>query len=100
MCALDTQEVLSEDKGTQEETDNAKLVPVSESIRYHRRAQGAERRAEELSGELADARAEAGRLAEELKATHKEQELMRKLAAEGTKDLEAAVLIAKSRLAC
>jgi glutamate mutase epsilon subunit len=98
MCALDTQEVLSEDKETREETDNAKLVPVSESIRYHRRAQSAERRAEELTGELAEARAETGRLAEELKATHKEQELMSKLAAEGTRDLEAAVLIAKARL--
>lgn len=99
MCALETQEVLSEDKGTQEETDNARLVPVGESMRYHRRAQSAERRAEELAGELAEARAEAGRLAEELKATHKEQELMSKLAAEGTRDLEAAVLIAKARLA-
>jgi hypothetical protein len=60
MCALDTQEVLSEDKGTQEEADSAKLVPVIESIRYHRRAQIAEKRAEELTGELAEARAEAG----------------------------------------
>ena len=98
MCALDTQEVLSEDKGTREEMDNAKFVSVSESIRYHRRAQSAEKRAEELAEELAEARAEAGRLAEELKATHKEQELMSRLAAEGTKDLEAAVLIAKARL--
>lgn len=99
MCALDTQEVMSEDKGTQEETDNAKFVPVIESIRYHRRAQIAEKRIEELTGELEEARAEAGRLTEKLEATQKEQELMNKLAAEGTRDLEAAVLIAKSRLA-
>jgi hypothetical protein len=39
------------------------------------------------------------RLAEKLKATQKEQELMNKLAAEGTRDLEAALLIAKARLA-
>ena len=79
--------------------DNARLVPVGESIRYRRRAQSAERRVEELAGELAEARAEATRLAEELKATQKEQELMRRLAAAGTRDLEAAVLIAKARLA-
>jgi hypothetical protein len=83
----------------QGEVDDAKLVPVSESIRYRRRAQGAEKRAEELAGELADARAEATRLADELKATQKEQELMRRLASEGTRDLEAAILMAKARLA-
>jgi hypothetical protein len=99
MSATESQEVLSEDKGTQEEMDNAKLVPVSESIRYHRRAQSAERRVEELAGELEEARAEATRLADELKATHKEQELTRRLAAAGARDLEAATLIAKARLA-
>ncbi|MFH1369873.1 MAG: hypothetical protein ABII09_01085 [Planctomycetota bacterium] len=83
----------------QEEGDYAKLVPLGESIRYRRRAQSAERRAEELAEELADARAEAVRLTEELKTTQKEQELMSRLAAEGTRDLEAAVLIAKARLA-
>ncbi len=83
----------------QGEVDDAKLVPVGESIRYRRRAQGAEKRVEELAGELAQARAEATRLAEELKATQKEQELMRRLASEGARDLEAAMLIAKARLA-
>ena len=60
--------------------------------------QTAERRAEELAKELAEARAEAKELTEELKETREHQELMRRLAAEGTRDLEAAVLIAKSRL--
>lgn len=83
----------------QGEVDGVKLVPVAESIRYRRRAQGAEKRVEELAGELAEARAETTRLADELKATHREQELMRRLASEGTRDLEAAMLIAKARLA-
>ncbi len=83
----------------QGEVDDVKLVPVGESIRYRRRAQGAEKRVEELAGELAEARAEATRLADELKATHREQELMRRLASEGTRDLEAAMLMAKARLA-
>jgi hypothetical protein len=55
--------------------------------------------AEELAKELADARAEAAGLKEELKKTQEEQEMMRRLSAEGTRDLEAAILIAKSRLA-
>jgi hypothetical protein len=83
----------------QGEVDDVKLVPVGESIRYRRRAQGAEKRVEELAEELAEVRAEATRLADELKATHREQELMRRLASEGTRDLEAAILIAKARLA-
>ena len=99
MCATESQESLSEDKGTEEEMNNTKLVSVSESIKYHRRAQNAEKRVEEIAVELAEARTEASRLVEELKATQKEQELMKRLTAEGTKDLEAAVLIAKARLA-
>jgi hypothetical protein len=83
----------------QDEVDEVKLVPVGESIRYRKRAQGAEKRVEELAGELADARAEATRLADEMKATQREQELMRRLASEGTRDLEAAMLIVKARLA-
>jgi hypothetical protein len=99
MDAIESQEGLSEDKVEQQDLNNARLVPIGESIRYHKRAQGAERRVEELAGELAEARADAARLVNELKATQKEQELMKRLASEGTRDLEAAVLIAKSRLA-
>jgi hypothetical protein len=83
----------------QGEIDDVKLVPVGESIRYRKRAQSAERRVEELAGELSESRAEALRLAEELKAMQKDQELTRRLAAAGAMDLEAATLIAKSRLA-
>jgi len=97
MSEIESQGSLSEDKDSQEE-GNVRMVPVGESVRYHRRAQSAEKRVDELAEELEDARAEARRLAEELAATQKEQELMRRLAAEGTRDLEAAVLIAKSRL--
>jgi len=99
MSALETRDNLSEDKVEQEDGDNIKLVPVGESIRYRKRAQNAEKRVEELAGELAEARAEAVRLAGEMKGVQKEQELIRRLAAEGARDLEAAVLIAKSRLA-
>jgi hypothetical protein len=76
-----------------------KMVPVAEAVRYHRRAQSAERRVEELAGELAEVRAEASRLSDELKGVQKEQELTRRLTAAGARDLEAATLIAKARLA-
>ncbi|MGD0596465.1 MAG: hypothetical protein ABSA64_02955 [Sedimentisphaerales bacterium] len=99
MDAIESQEGLSEDKVEQQDLNNARLVPIGESIRHRKRAQSAERRVEELAGELVEARAEATRLADELKATQKDQELMRRLASEGTRDLEAAMLIAKSRLA-
>jgi hypothetical protein len=99
MDAIESQEGLSEDKVEQQDLNNARLVPIGESIRHRKRAQSAERRVEELAGELSESRAEATRLADELKATQKEQELMRRLASEGTRDLEAAMLIAKSRLA-
>jgi hypothetical protein len=98
MDAIESQGGLSEDKVSQEEASNVRVVPIAESVRYHKRAQTAEKRAEELAGELAEARADAGRLANELKATQKEQELMQRLAAEGARDLEAAVLIAKARI--
>ena len=99
MDAIESQEGLSEDKVGQEDLNNARLVPIGESIRHRKRAQSAERRGEELAGELAEAKAEAARLADEVKATQREQELTKRLAAAGARDLEAAVLIAKVRLA-
>ncbi len=82
----------------QGDSDDVRLVPVAESIRYRKRAQGAERKAEVLAEELAVARAEAGRLGEQVEQMRTEHALMSRLAAEGAKDLEAAVLIAKARL--
>jgi hypothetical protein len=93
------EEVLPGAAEEQEDGNNAKLIPLGESIRFRRRAQSAERRAEELAVELADARAEAARMADELKATQKDQELTKRLTTAGAMDLEAATLIAKSRLA-
>ncbi len=98
MDAIESQGGLSEDKESQEEAGNVRMAPVAESIRYHKRAQSAERRAEELESELAESKAEAERLTRELTATQKEQELIKKLAAESARDLEAAVLIAKARM--
>ena len=95
MSQIETQDNLSE---TEVEGDNLKLVPVAESIRYRRRAQSAEKKAETLAEELAAAKAQAARMSEQLNSVQTEQKLMRKLAAAGALDLEAAVLIARTRI--
>ncbi len=80
-----------------ETNESLKFVPVAESIRYRKRAQGAEKKVEELSTQLAEAKTEAAKLSEQLRDIETEQKLLRKLAAAGAVDLEAAVAIAKSR---
>ena len=105
MNAIESQEMLSETEGP---TSNdglrlAKpsltgLVPVAESIRYRKRAQSAEKQVEELAGQLAEANSQAVRAAEELADVRREHEIMQKLAGRGAIDLEAAVLLAKTKL--
>ena len=98
MNPSETQDILSADTDGSGEDDNLKLVPVSESIRYRKRAQSAEKKIEELAEQLAEAKAEAQTTAEKLSSIRVEQELIRKLTAAGTVDLETAVLIAKARI--
>lgn len=78
--------------------DAAKLVPVTESIRYRRRAQSAEKKSESLTEELAEANQKIARMSQDLSDLQIEQKLARKLAAAGATDLEAAVLMAKMRM--
>ena len=96
MNATESQEIMSET--TEQYGDNAKLVPVAESIRYRKRAQSAEKQLEDLNEQLAQARSETAKMSEQLNDIRLEQNLMRKLATAGAVDLEAAVLIAKTRL--
>lgn len=98
MSQIDTENILSEDIVDHSDVDNAKLVPVTESIRYRRRAQSAEKKAESLAEELAAAKAQATSLSQQLNDLQVEQQLIRKLAAAGAVDLETAVLIAKARI--
>ena len=87
MNQIDTDEsMLSEPSGGQSGADSLKLVPVAESIRYRKRAQAAERKNEELSEALAQARSEAAQIAEQLTAKQVEQQLMWYLAPAGTVD--------------
>lgn len=98
MSQIDTENILSEDIAEHSDGDSARLVPVTESIRYRRRAQSAEKKAESLAEELAAAKAQATSLSQQLNDLQVEQQLIRKLAAAGAVDLETAVLIAKARM--
>lgn len=99
MSQIDTDEgMLAEQGEGHGGADSLKLVPVAESIRYRKRAQAAENKNKELSQALAQAKSEASQIAEQLNESQSEQQLMRKLTAAGTIDIEAAVALAKSRL--
>jgi hypothetical protein len=80
------------------ESKEGRFVSVQEAIRYRKRAQGAEKRSEELAAELVEAKGQVDKLCEELGAVKIEQKLMRKLTAAGAADLEAGVLLVKSRV--
>jgi hypothetical protein len=98
MSLSERQEVLSEDITGASDSDNMKLVPVAESIRYRKRAQSAEKKVEDLTEQLAQANSQVTKMSERLSDIEAEQKLMRKLAAEGSVDLEMAVMLAKARM--
>jgi glutamate mutase epsilon subunit len=98
MSPIETQDILSEDTTPASDNDSTKLVPVAESIRYRKRAQSAEKKIEELTEQLSQAKAKTTELSEQLSDVQTEQKLMRQLAAAGAVDLETTVLIARARL--
>ncbi len=95
MNAIESPE-LSQD--TEQSSDNAKFVPVAESIRYRKRAQSAEKQVEDLNEQLTQAKSQEVKLTEQLNEIRLEQSLARKLAEAGAVDLETAILITKNRL--
>jgi uncharacterized protein YhaN len=106
MSQIEARDILSDDAGLQvsgrdtecDDEDGLKLVPVGESIRYRKRAQSAEKKAEALAEQLAAANQKMIEISQELDGLQLEQKLTRKLAAAGAMDLEAAVLVAKARM--
>jgi hypothetical protein len=99
MSQIDADEnILSETETGQEGTENRKLVPVTESIRYRKRAQSAEKKIEILTEELTQAKSQASEMAKELSSVRMEQKMIHKLAAAGAIDVEAAVLISKAKI--
>jgi len=79
-------------------TDTGKLVSITESIRYRRRAQSAEKQAQELTDQLTQANETISQISQDLEGLQRDQELTRKLSAAGAVDLEAALLVAKARM--
>jgi K+/H+ antiporter YhaU regulatory subunit KhtT len=94
------EENLSETTEEQEPDGNdaTKVVPVTESIRYRRRAQSAEKKSESLVEQLAEANQKIAQMSQDLSDLQIEQKLARTLVAAGALDLEAAVLVAKTRM--
>lgn len=85
---------MSDDNGTADE----KTVPVSEAIRYRKRAQQAEKQAAELAETLAQERQRIAALDQQLTAAQRQQTLRDALTAAGATDLEATMLLAQSRM--
>ena len=81
-----------------EEAGGEKLVPVSEAIRYRKRAQSAEKEMAELQQRLNEQTQENSRVKNQLAEARLEQELTAKLLTEKVNDIEAAVLMAKARI--
>ncbi len=76
----------------------ARFVPMAESIRYRKRAQSAEKKAETLAEQLAEANQKITQISQDMSDLQIEQKLTRKLVAAGVMDLETAVLVAKTRI--
>jgi hypothetical protein len=87
-----------EDQGS-ENVETEKMVPVSESIRYRKRAQRAEKQAEQLKSDYGKAQNELENLKGQLNELQFDRELTGKLTSAGAIDTEAAMLVAKKRLA-
>jgi hypothetical protein len=78
--------------------DVTKLVPVVESMPYQERAQSAEKKAQLLADQLAEANQKVAQISQKLESLQVEQRLTHKLVAAGVSDLEAAVLMARARM--
>lgn len=93
VCMSQTDSVnhgMSEDNGIAED----KTVPVSEAIRYRKRAQQAEKQLAELAESLSQARQHAAELDAQLAAQQRQQTLLETLTAAGATDLETTLLLA------
>lgn len=86
---------VSEDNGN----ENEKLVPVTEAIRYRKRAQQAEKQLAEVQEQLSFQREQAAGLGEQLETLQRQNALREALIAAGTSDLETTLLLGQTRLA-
>ena len=75
--------------------DQSQLVPVSEAIKYRKRAQAAEQQVEQLTRRLDEQQQQQQELKTNLDAMKLETELTQQLAQAGVIDVEAALLLAQ-----
>lgn len=87
-----------EQNNLDEQQMDEKVVPVSEAIRYRKRAQAAEQQAEELTRQVEQLRREHTQLNEQLQSQRHDEELSKRLTAAGVTDVEAGVLLAHKRM--
>ena len=80
------------------EQDQDRLVPVTEAIRYRKRAQAAERQVEELAEQLRTSELAQGDMEQRVSESNLECELTRHLVKAGATDIEVALLLAKHEL--
>jgi len=88
----------NEDRESESNNDVTKMVPMVESIRYRKRAQSAEKKAEDLAEQLVQTNERLAQMSQDMDHLQVERKLTHRLVAAGVTDLEAAVLIAKARL--
>jgi len=78
--------------------DTEHLVPVSEAIKYRKRAQIAEQQVEQLSQKLQEREREQETIQKRLGEVQLETELTQRLVKAGAVDIELALLLAKKKL--
>lgn len=83
---------------TAEDKNSQKLVPLSESVKYRKRAQNAEKAAETLKDNLNQNEQHRLELEEKLNKTKTENQIMQKLSKAGIRDIEAGLALTKLRL--
>ena len=84
-------------ESSEDEDQKEKLVPVGEAIRYRKRAQTAEQQAEAIEQELKTSKDKSRELEGQISELQSEKGITAELISAGAIDLEAAVMMAKSR---
>jgi hypothetical protein len=95
MSQIDAEKI---DGSEEPQQRSERLVDVSEAIRYRKRAQSAEQKQAQLEQELVENRGEVERLNKNLSQMTIERQLIEKLVSAGVRDLDAAVIIGRTRL--
>lgn len=99
LSELSSGESLSQSEGQfrAEAGEQEQLVPVTEAIKYRRRAQTAEQQIQELSEQVKALEAEREQSQDRMEAALLERDLTSQLVGAGVRDIEVALLLAKEQ---